>query len=97
MSHCIKCEEEDNLIPCNVCMGWLCRKHRVGTGSVRDGYTCIEHMLGPTPTKLARPKNKYEALADLIVLAIFVIAALVIYGAFEFCRTLWPLIEVTHH
>jgi hypothetical protein len=98
-SHCMKCEEEDHLVPCNVCMGWVCRKHRVGTGSVNDGYTCMEHWGPVSPAQPAevKYKHKHTALVELIISVALGGIVLIVYGAYQLYRLLQPLIEVTHH
>lgn len=62
-SHCKYCAEEDHLIPCQLCMEWLCPKHRWGTGSLSDGYYCIAGH--DTDPRLPKPVKHEVHFNDL--------------------------------
>jgi hypothetical protein len=40
MTKCAACESPHALAACRVCGKLVCPKHRVGTGSLSDGYNC---------------------------------------------------------
>lgn len=56
---CAACSGAHNLEPCSMCGAALCSRHRYGTGSLADGYSCKDCLgkyfvaavqVPPTPT-----------------------------------------------
>jgi len=50
---CKECDTTEGLAQCPYCGQWVCGNHRVGTGSLSDGYTCSDDAFA---AELGQPK-----------------------------------------
>jgi hypothetical protein len=60
---CKSCDTTEGLAQCPYCGEWVCGKHRVGTGSLSDGYACNDDAFA---AELGQPRLKQSKLDTMI-------------------------------
>lgn len=60
---CKRCDTTEGLAQCPYCGEWVCGSHRVGTGSLSDGYSCEDDAFA---AELGQPRLKQSKLDTMI-------------------------------